>query len=232
MRILIILLIFIGSNLASCQNQMEWEGHTVKAVNVTISETELEGEKVLRVVRDLEALPFDPGNIFKTVDEPTFAKITDQKFKNGTIEVKVKSKLLKNAPEFARGFLGLAFRINEDNSSFESIYLRPTNARSDDQLRRNHSIQYFSYPDYKFNRLREESPGKYESYADMGLDEWIPMKIVVKDSTATLFLNNNPRPALIVNDLKNGESESGSVGLWVEIETEGFFKDLIITHDN
>lgn len=232
MRVLIILLIFIGSNLASCQDQLEWEGHTVKAVNVTVTETELDGETVLRVERDLEALAFDPDNIFNTVDEPTFAKITDQNFADGTIEVKVKSKLLKDAPEFARGFLGLAFRINADNSKFESIYLRPTNARSDDQLRRNHSIQYFSYPDYKFNRLREEAPGKYESYADMGLDEWIPMKIVIRDSTATLFLNNNHRPALIVNDLKNGEAESGSVGLWVEIGTEGFFKDLKITQDN
>lgn len=76
MRIFIILLIFIGSNLASCQNQMEWEGHTVKAVNVTVMEIELEGEDVLRAERDLEALPFDPDNIIKTVDEPTFAKIT------------------------------------------------------------------------------------------------------------------------------------------------------------
>mgnify|MGYP006188453597 CR=1 FL=1 len=232
MRIFIILLIFIGSNLASCQNQMEWNGHKVEPVNVSVSEVKLDGENVLRVERDLEALPFDPDNIFKTVDEPTFAKITDQNFANGTIEVKVKSKLLKDAPEFARGFMGLAFRINDDNSRFESIYLRPTNARSDDQLRRNHSIQYYSYPNYKFNRLREEAPGKYESYADMGLDEWIPMKIIVKDSTAKLFLNNNPRPSLIVNDLKNGEGEPGSVGLWVEIGTEGYFKDLKITPEN
>lgn len=232
MRIIIILLIFIGSNLESCQNQMEWEGHTVKPVNVTVTETELEGEDVLRVERDLEALPFDPENIIETVDEPTFTKITDKNFKNGTIEVMVKSKLLNDAPEFARGFLGLAFRINDDNSKFESIYLRPTNARSDDQLRRNHAIQYFSYPDFKFNRLREEAPGKYESYADMGLDEWIPMKIVVKDAIAKLFLNNNSHPSLIVNDLKNGDGEPGSVGLWVEIGTEGFFKDLRITQAN
>lgn len=232
MRIFIILLIFIGSNLASCQNQMEWNGHKVEPVNVTVSEVKLDGENVLRVERDLEALPFDPENIIETVDEPTFAKITGEDFRNGTIEVMVKSRLLNDAPEFARGFLGLAFRINEDNSRFESIYLRPTNARSDDQLRRNHSIQYFSYPDYKFNRLREEDPGKYESYADMGLDEWISMKIIVKGSTAKLFLNNNSQPSLIVNDLKNGKNESGSVGLWVEIGTEGYFKDLKITPDN
>lgn len=232
MRKIIILLIFIGSNLASCQNQIEWDGHTVKAVNVTVTETDLDGKAVLRVERDLEELPFDPDNVIETVDEPTFAKITDQNFKNGTIEVMVQSRLLEDAPEFARGFLGVAFRINEDNSRFESIYIRPTNARSEDQLRRNHSIQYFSYPDFKFNRLREESPGRYESYADMGLDEWIALKIVVKDSTASLFLNNTSQPSLIVNDLKNGDDETGSVGLWVEIGTEGYFKDLKITQNN
>lgn len=223
-----VVLLLISFNIVSCQNLVEWSGYKLEPVNVIISETDLDGENVLRVERDLKALPFDPENVIKTVDEPTFAKVTHENFKNGIIEVKVLSKLLEGAPEFARGFIGVAFRINDDNSEFESIYLRPTNARANDQLRRNHSIQYFSYPDYKFNRLREEAPGKYEAYADMQLDEWITMKIVIEDSTAKLFLDNNTQPSLIVNDLKNGEGEPGAVGLWVEIGTEGYFKDLKI----
>jgi len=62
-------------------------------------------------------------------------------------------------------------------TKFECIYIRPTNGRSRDQVRKNHSIQYFSYPDYKFSRLRKEFPEKYESHADMGLNEWIKMKM-------------------------------------------------------
>lgn len=232
MKNFIVVLLMISFNAVSCQNLVELSDYELEPVNVIISETVIDGEKALRVERDLEALPFDPENVIKTVDEPTFAKVTDEKFKNGIIEVKVLSRLLEGAPEFARGFIGVAFRINEDNSKFESIYLRPTNARANDQLRRNHSIQYFSYPDYKFNRLREETPGKYEAYADMQLDEWITMKIIVKDSTAKLFLDNNTQPSLIVNDLKNGEGESGAIGLWVEIGTEGYFKDLKITNSN
>lgn len=228
MKKLIIALLLLGYTNASCQNGLQLNGYELEAVNVAVSQTDLNGENVLKVDRDLEALPFDPDNVIETVDEPTFAKITDKNFKNGTIEVKVLSKLLKNAPEFARGFLGVAFRINNENSTFESIYLRPTNARANDQLRRNHTIQYFSYPDFKFNRLREENPGKYETYADMQLGQWISMKIVVEDSTAKLFLNEEPQPSLIVNDLKNKE-ESGAVGLWVEIGTEAYFKDLKIT---
>jgi len=163
-------------------------------------------------------------------DEPTFARIKGINFSNGTIEVTVLSRLLKNAPASARGFIGIAFRINSTNSQFECMYIRPTNGRADDQVRRNHSIQYFSFPDYKFDRLRKESPEKYESYADMGLNEWIKLKIEVKGKQAKLFVNESKQPSLIVNDLKLGDS-SGAIGLYVDNGTEGYFTDLRIRKD-
>ena len=52
----------------------------------------------------------------------------------------------------ARGFIGMAFRVRD--GKFEYIYLRPTNGRADDQVRRNHSTQYSSFPDFDFARLR------------------------------------------------------------------------------
>jgi len=159
---------------------------------------------------------------------PHFVKIKDIDFKDGTIEVKVLSRLLRNAPQLARGFIGVAFRINDNNSKFECIYIRPTNGRADDQVRRNHSIQYFAYPDFKFDRLRKESPEKYESYADMGLLEWIKLKIVVNGQEARLYLNNNKQPSLVVNDLKLGNS-SGGIGLFVDVGTEGYFSDLKVS---
>lgn len=162
----------------------------------------------------------------KGFDQPTYAKLKDINFQNGIIEVKVLSKIMKNAPLFARGFIGLAFRINEKDTKFESIYIRPTNGRSEDQVRRNHSIQYFSFPDYDFDRFRKESPEKYESYADIGLNEWITMRIEVEGQKAKLFLNNNKQPSLVVNDLKLGDNNSGSIGFWVGNYTEGYFKDL------
>lgn len=125
-----------------------------------------------------------------------------------------------------RGFIGLAFRIDENNSKFECIYIRPANGRSEDQLRRNRSTQYFSYPDFKFDRLREEAPGRYESCADMELDQWIKMKIEVKDEKAKLYLNDSEQPVLLVNDLKHGPNAAGGIGLWVEVGTEGYFTDL------
>jgi hypothetical protein len=187
------------------------------ANNVGLSFEKLEGTKVIKVRAD---------TTIKSFDEPTFVKIKGLKFKNGTIEVKLLSRLFTNAPDWARGFIGLAFRIDEKNSKFESIYIRPTNGRADNQVRRNHSIQYFSYPDYKFERLRKESPELYESYADMGLNEWITLKIEVNGTEAKLYLNKAKYPALIVKDLKLGENTEGDIGLWVGNWTEGYFKDL------
>lgn len=192
---------------------------TLAANKAAVSFKEIKGKKSVRVVKD---------TLIKEVDEATFAKLKNFDFKNGTIEVYVLSRLLKTAGPNDRGFIGVAFRINEDNSKFECIYIRPTNGRADDQIRRNHSVQYFSFPDYKFNRLRKENPEMYESYADMGLNEWIKLRIVVKGKQAKLFLNNNKQPSLIVNDLKHGENAAGSIGLFTDVGTEGFFSGLKI----
>jgi len=194
----------------------------LQPVGVSMGSENVMGKDAIRVVKDPAVKEFD---------EPTFARLKGTTFKDGTIEVKVFSRLLKDAPDFARGFIGIAFRINKDNTKFESIYVRPSNARSDDQLRKNGTNQYFSYPDFKFGRLRKESPGKYESYADMGLNEWIDFKIEVKGSKASLFVNGAKHPALIVNDLKHGPDLSGGIGLWVDVGTEGYFSDVKIKND-
>src|SRR5436189_3355293 len=150
--------------------------------SVSMTVEKVGGKEVIKVIKD---------STIKEFDEPTFVRIKGISFKNGTIEVKVLSRLLKDAPDFARGFIGIAFRINDSNTKYESIYIRPVNARVEDQVRRNHSIQYYSYPDYKFDRLRKESPERYESYTDMEMNKWIPMRIEVKDRQAKHFLDEN-----------------------------------------
>ncbi len=192
----------------------------LEAVAVVMSLEKLDNKSVVKVSKD-------PA--MTTADEPTYVKLKGTDFKDGTIEVSVLSRLLPTAPETARGFIGVAFRANRDNSKFECIYIRPTNGRASDQVRRNHSIQYFSYPDFKFDRLRKEAPERYESYADMGLNEWIKMKIVVKGTEAKLFLNNNKEPSLIVNDLKHGADLAGAIALYVDNGTEGYFADVKIS---
>jgi hypothetical protein len=218
--------LFLISSLLTISGRLysqafELQTKNLTPVNVNMSIEKLNGKEAVKVIEDSSV---------KVSDAPTFVRIKGADFKNGAIEVKVLSRLLKNAPASARGFIGIAFRVNNSNTQFEGIYIRPTNGRADDQLRRNHSTQYFSYPGYDFDRLRKEAPGQYESYADMGLDEWIDLKIVVLGNKAKLFINNSKQPVLIVNDLKLGENISGAIGFWVGEGTEGYFSDLKISN--
>lgn len=195
-RILIFLLILVSPFYILEAQTIRFEGKEFSVTHVKASVVQLDGEQVLRVVRDMDSFPFEKG-----VDEPTFAKLTDLNLENGSVEVKVLSRLLPNAPAFARGFIGLAYRINADNSAYESIYIRPTNGRAEDQIRRNHSVQYYAYPEYKFDRLRKEFPEQFETYADMGLDEWITMRIEFDGKSAKLFLNGQEQPAFLVKEM-------------------------------
>lgn len=159
-----------------------------------------------------------------------FAIIKDFTFRNGVIDLDVSGAPSKTADGQARGFIGVAFRIAAGGARYEEIYIRPTNGRADDQLRRNHSVQYVSAPDWPWDRLRKENPGVYESYADMAADEWTHLRIAVQGTNASLFVNGAAQPCLIVHDLKLGESE-GAVALWIGPGTEGYFRKLSITRD-
>ena len=135
---------------------------------------------------------------------------------------------MPDAAPSMRGFVGVAFRIDpEDPDRYECFYVRPTNARSDVQLRRNHTTQYVSHPEYPWHRLREESPGGYESYADLVPGEWTSVRIEVEGTRARLYLHGSDQPVLIVNDLKQGTS-AGRVGLWLHSSTVAHYRNLKI----
>lgn len=187
-------------------------------VNVEIKKENLDNLSVLKVVKSNKIMEFD---------ENTYAKLSDLNFHNGIIEVKLFSKLLPDAPDFARGFIGVAFRINDDDTRFESFYVRPTNGRCEDPIRKKRAIQYFSYPGYTFDYFRENEITSYEGEADIDLEEWIDLKIFVKNAKAQFYVNQTL--VLCVDDLKLGDTE-GFVGLFVDVGTEGYFKDLKITN--
>lgn len=162
----------------------------------------------------------------------TLAILKDIEFHNGVIEATISGQPLADAGATARGFVGIAFRAALDASKMEVFYLRPTNGRADDQLRRNHSSQYISIPGYPWEKLRKETPGQYEAYVDILPAEWIKIKIVVKDETARLYINGAAQPTLIVNDLKQGKNIRGSIGLWIGPGTLGHFTDVKVTKED
>jgi hypothetical protein len=156
----------------------------------------------------------------------SYALVKDSSFRDGIIEVDLAGQPGAGASATARGFIGIAFRIQTDGR-YEYIYLRPTNGRADDQVRRNHSTQYSSYPDFDFARSRQESPEKYESYVDLQPGAWTSYRIEVEGRKARLYVNGAQQPCLIVNDLKL-DPHAGGVALWVGPGTEGYFSNLKI----
>ena len=164
----------------------------------------------------------------ETPDNPTFALLKDIVFHEGIIEVEVAGRPLPNAVAGARGFIGIAFRIKKDLSAFECIYIRPTNGRAEQQIRRNRASQYFSYPDWKFDRLRTEVPGHYEAYVDLVTGAWTKIKIEVQGGKSRLYVHDHEQPTLVINDLKHGPNLKGGLGLYIDNGTEGFFKNLKI----
>lgn len=215
----VFILLLLGSFIRLNGQVIDLSKVFLTPIQVSMQETELDGRQCLRVTKDTAV---------KKVDEATFVRVNDVDFQDGVIEVRLLSRLLPTASPQDRGFIGIAFRISSSNDRFECIYIRPTNGRAEQQLRRNRSTQYFSFPDYKFDRLRKEAAGEYESYADMGLNEWITLRIEVKGAGAKLFINNSPQPVLVVNDLKHGPDMRGAIGLFVDQGTEGYFEKLSV----
>jgi hypothetical protein len=191
--------------------------------NVKTELVTYKGRKALRVI---DTTPVDVADGIQLVILNTL------EFKDGTIEVELAGEPKENAESGARGFVGMAFRLNTDATNaphYEAFYLRPTNGRAEDQVRRNHATQYISYPDRPWFELRKDFPGKYESYADMVAGEWIKMRIEVHGKKANLFLDDSPQPVLVVTDLTQ---EHGRIALWVGTDTVAHFANLRVTPSN
>ena len=225
---LLIKFFFVSSVFA--QTKLTLGKQVFELHNVTGSIIKFQGESVLKIERDLNSLPFDPNRLEATVDEKHYAKLVGlNDFENGTIEIKMYSQIQDPSPfAGAAGFIGLYYRIAANDSAFESIYLRPKAGRAPNQMHRNHAVQYFSYPDAKFETLRKNyPPGSYEGSAPVALNEWITMRIEVNGETAEMFINNMKYSSFIVDKML-GKVKKGGVGLYVDIATVGYFKDLKI----
>ena len=165
-------------------------------------------------------------------DINTYAAVVASDFHNGTIDVDVCAQLLPDAPDYARGFIGLCFRAADDGREFECFYIRPTNGKAcDDPVRRAHGCQYFSFPGYTFSYLRQFGITGYENRVDtIALGEWSHIRAVVNDNAGEFFVDGTR--VLTVQGFKHGPRARGNVGLYVDIGTDGFFKNLDIRYSD
>jgi hypothetical protein len=197
------------ASTASAQTVDQLTPHQVK-----VEQVEYQGKRAIKIVED--------GDV---PNGEAYAIVKGATFHNGEIEVELAGQPTGGAAAAARGFIGIAFRMKD--GQFEYIYLRPTNGRADDQVRRNHSTQYSAHPNFGFAVSRAQAPEKYESYVDLEPGVWTRYRITVEGTKARLYVHGAAQPCLIVNDLKLGDS-SGGVALWIGPGTEGYFAGLQI----
>src|SRR5213596_1966733 len=192
--------------------------------NVIAEPATFQGKRGLRITATPEAARQEG-------EPPMLAWIEGLDFSNGIIEAEVAGAPASGAFAGARGFVGIAFRLQMDNKTegketYDAFYLRPTNGRAEDQERRNHATQYVSHPDWPWFRLRKEFPSKYESYVDLMPGVWTKIKIEVRGERARLYVHGQEQPTLIVNDLKSGAQGKGGVALYIDRGTVAHFRDL------
>jgi hypothetical protein len=158
-------------------------------------------------------------------DNDGVAWINGKQFTKGSIEVDIKGRDL-----LQRSFVGIALH-GVDDTIYEVIYFRPFNFRSADPARKAHAVQYVA-PGYDWPKLRAEHPNQYEKPIDPAPDpnEWFHARIEVRGSTIKVFVNNNSKPALVVNELVQTNGEK--VGFWVGNGSDGSWKDLKIVPTN
>jgi 3-keto-disaccharide hydrolase len=192
--------------------------------------SQIKDEKVWQVINaDCEIAKEDGKDLvrMKPRGRPTtgsiigMALVEGMEFTEGTIEIDLKGK-----GKVDRTFVGVAFNA-VDGDKFEAVYFRPFNFTTDDQAYRSRAVQYVSWPDNTWEKLRSDTPGKYESAVKPIPDPsgWFHARIEVTKQKARVWVDDAKEPCLVVDRLTN--RETGKVGLWVD-SREGAFRNLKI----
>jgi hypothetical protein len=143
-------------------------------------------------------------------------------FTDGAIEIDIKGKDVQQ-----QSFVGVVFH-GLDEKTYDGVYFRPFNFKTEDQARRIRAVQYISHPTYTWQKLRTEQPGKYEKPVSSVPDpnDWFHARIVVASPKVSVFVNDAKEPCLVVDQLS--DRKKGLVGLWVGNTSGGDFANFKI----
>ncbi len=183
-------------------------------------------EKGLDVYNRELTLINEPGHLGISLNKDLgegIAWLKGIEFSNGVIEFDVRGENIKQ-----HSFVGIAFHA-KDNETFDAIYLRPFQFLEKEEPMRSRAIQYISLPAYPWQTLRESSPGKYEHAIEPAPDpnSWIRMRIVIKDSTVSTYINGSSEPSLVVQKVTT--LKTGAIGFYVADTSGGDFANIKIT---
>lgn len=176
-----------------------------RTVNRSHSVVQENGHAIVR-------LDAKPGDGFAVVQGPAFSE--------GTIELDVRGE---DVPQ--QSFVGIGFAVQND-STYEAVYLRPFNFRTPDTARAKRAVQYVSHPMWPWQRLRTESPGKYEKPVSPVPDPngWVPLRLVITPTQVSVYANGGAEPDLVVSRL--GGAKAGAIALWAGNGSRGDYANL------
>ncbi|TDE18556.1 hypothetical protein [Dyadobacter psychrotolerans] len=175
--------------------------------------------------RQVTIIPSGPKGSYIHLNENEgagMAWLEGVQFSDGTIEFDVKGRNV-----LQQSFVGIAFHGSND-STYDAVYLRPFNFKSQEEERRNHSVQYISLPKYDWPKLRSEFPNKYEQPISPAPEpeDWVHCRLVIKNDEIKIFINDNSTPSLTVKTL--GNHKGTKIGFWVGNGSDGDFANLDI----
>src|SRR5215218_710459 len=182
-----------GHSSAAAQRATDTIPAIERVVNRTHTVAQENGRSIIR-------LDAKPGDGFAVVKGAAFAE--------GTIELEVRGEDVQQ-----QSFVGVAWAVQND-STYEAVYLRPFNFRTPDTARAKRAVQYVSQPAYPWQKLRAETPGKYEQPVRPIPDPtgWVPLRLVVTPTQVSVYANGGAEPDLVVQRL--GDVKPGPVALW------------------
>lgn len=182
----------------------ELQADQINAVNRTISLYENYPDAV-----EMNAMEGDGLGILKETE-----------FEKGTIEVEL---LGENSP--GQSFIGIAFNI-QDEETFEAIYFRPFNFVAEEQIRKNHMVQYVNHPEYTWFKLRAERTGEFENEisAPPNPNDWFKAIIEISEDKVEVYVDMIALPVLEVKRLSL--TKSNKIGLWTGNGSSGRFRNL------
>ncbi len=178
----------------------------IKAVNRSISSLTKYADAV-----EMDARESDGLGILKELE-----------FEKGTIEIELQGE---NSP--GRSFIGIAFNI-QDKDTYEVVYFRPFNFVAEEQVRKEHMVQYVFHPVYTWKTLREERTGVFENEIPdpPDPDGWFKTVIKISEKQVKVFMREGSQPVLEIDRLS--EMKSPEIALWTGYGSSGRFRNLVL----
>lgn len=140
------------------------------------------------------------------------ALLKDVEFEDGVIECDIAMKA------GVRSYPGILFRVRS-SEEYERVYLRPHRSPLYDD-----AVQYVAAFHGVDSWQFYNGPG-LTSRAVIPADRWVHVKLEVSGAQARVFLDNAPKPVLVIGDLRRGKSRGG-LGLTTMADGTSFFSNF------